>query len=296
MAETSDAGGITDLTVLAQTPSLPQEFARAVLTGGGRSGATGTVPGTALQVSKTVDREHLLEYQRLCGFKVNDVLPHTYPHVLGFPLQAALMADPGFPLPMVGLVHIANATTVHRTLTADDELTLTVSAEGLFAHAKGVLVDLKLAVSVAGELVWESTSTYLRRGPSGGTPTLVTEQPEVPAGSADAIWRLGSDLGRRYAAVAGDVNPIHLHPWTAKAMGFPRAIAHGMWTYARTLAALGDQVNRPGRSQVWFRKPVLLPSKVALHTNDDLTVAALTSAKDPDRIHLLLQLDPMTAT
>ena len=35
-------------------------------------------------------------------------------------------------------------------------------------------------------------------------------------------------------------------------MGFPRAIAHGMWTYARTLAALGRTSLGPSSSSVWF--------------------------------------------
>ena len=48
--------------------------------------------------------------------------------------------------------------------------------------------------------------------------------------------------------MSGDVNPIHLHALTARAMGFPRAIAHGMWTYARTLAPLGPGSAAAGSS------------------------------------------------
>ena len=76
-----------------------------------------------------------------------------------------------------------------------------------------------------------------------------------------ARWRLPEGLGRAYAGVSGDVNPIHLHALSAKAMGFPRAIAHGMWTAARTLAALGA-LDRAVEPPVWFAKPVFLPSTV----------------------------------
>lgn len=34
-----------------------------------------------------------------------------------------------------------------------------------------------------------------------------------------------------------DLNPIHLHALTAKAFGFPRALAHGMYTSARAFSA-----------------------------------------------------------
>ena len=56
------------------------------------------------------------------------------------------------------------------------------------------------------------------------------------------MWRLPADLGRRYAAVSGDHNPIHLYPLTAKAFGFPRQIAHGMWTKARCVAAMENRL------------------------------------------------------
>ncbi|MYQ53488.1 MULTISPECIES: MaoC/PaaZ C-terminal domain-containing protein, partial [unclassified Streptomyces] len=67
-----------------------------------------------------------------------------------------------------------------------------------------------------------------------------TAPPGAPAAGAGlpavAEWRLPGDLGRRYGAVSGDRNPIHLHPLTARLFGFPRHLAHGMWTVARCLA------------------------------------------------------------
>lgn len=109
----------------------------------------------------------------------------------------------------------------------------------------------------------------LRRGggepaDSGETDTLV-----APAGSeADEQWRLAGDLGRRYAAVSGDRNPIHMHALTARPLGFPRAIAHGMWTKARCLAALSKgpfaaTTTGPFSIEVRFRRPILLPATVA---------------------------------
>ena len=84
------------------------------------------------------------------------------------------------------------------------------------------------------------------------------------------MLRVPDDIGRRYAAVSGDVNPIHLNPLAAKAFGFPRAIAHGMWTHARSLAALEGRLPAgPLTVRAQFAKPVLLPSTVALHTAVD---------------------------
>ncbi|GAB3697542.1 MaoC family dehydratase [Mariniluteicoccus flavus] len=284
---------LSTTTPVFETPRLATEFGRAVLTSRGRAGARGPLPATRLaQTRVRVDADHLARYQRLCGWPVSGVLPHTYPHVLGFPLQARLMADRSFPLPLAGLVHVRNETTVRAPLSLDDRPDAEVWAENLVPHAKGTTVDLCAAFRLDGEVVWESRSTYLHRGRPAGEAAAEPEAPAVPAAAPSAIWRLPDDLGRAYAAVSGDVNPIHLHPWTAKAMGFPRAIAHGMWTYARSLAALGPAVNGPSTSRVWFRKPVLLPSSVGLVVDrtPGRDVAALVSPKDASKVHLVLEL------
>jgi acyl dehydratase len=77
-------------------------------------------------------------------------------------------------------------------------------------------------------------------------------------------WQLDAGTGRRYAAVSGDRNPIHLSALTAKAFGFPTAIAHGMYTAARALAESGAGRSGAFEWTVEFSKPVLLPGKVAV--------------------------------
>lgn len=275
-------------TVLAGPPNLTRELAHAAVTAGFRPGAKGALPDTVLKLTTSIDREQLVAYQKLCGFAVSDVLPPTFPHLLGFPLQAKLMAAPGFPLPLPGLVHLRNEIIQRQPLPADAEPNVTVFAEKLTPHPKGVTVDLVTRVEVDSTLAWESRSTYLHRGPGAGETQ--EEVPDMPAGLPVARWRLAADLGRKYAAVSGDVNPIHLHPWGARMFGFRRTIAHGMWTHARTLSALGPQVLGPGESAVWFRKPVVLPSTVNLVRRPDGArgiVAALVSSGADPKPHLI---------
>ena len=279
------------VTTLTSAPSLARVFATAALTAYGRKGTT--LPDRSLRLEGVrVDRVHLLSYQRLCAFGVGDVLPHTYPHVLGFPLQASVMADRAFPMALPGLVHVANTITVHRRLTADDVLDLTVTARDLRPHAKGRVVDLVTEVDVAGERVWEGRSTYLSRGPAHPGAPAEAAAPTLPPGDPVAVLRVPDDIGRRYAGVSGDVNPIHLHPLTAKLMGFPRAIAHGMWTGARTIAAVSNRAGDPSTSRIWFRKPVLLPSTVEITraTTGDTLVAGMRSRRRPELEHLVLTL------
>jgi acyl dehydratase len=252
------------------------------------------VPDRTLVVEDVrVDRARLAAYQRLTGYPVDDTLPQPYPWVLAFPVQTALMARRDFPVALPGLVHLANRVTTHRRLDAGSPLTLSVTAGALRPHRRGRTLDVRLEARVADELVWECDSVYLSRGPGDDDAPRVDAPPALPQGSAVCRWHLPDDLGRTYAGVSGDVNPIHLHALSAKAMGFPRQIAHGMWTYARTLSALGRSSLGPSSSRVWFTAPVFLPGTVELVVDREpgLVTAGLRSAKVPDKGHLVLTLE-----
>jgi hypothetical protein len=222
-----------------------------------------TLPDVELEREVRVDRDHLARYARVCGFGLRDALPPTYPHVLAFPLHEALMGDGGFPFAPAGLVHIANRIVQHRSLRLTEALALRVTASGPEPHRRGRTFTLVSEVRVGGELAWEGFSTMLKRGAGAGE---ALREPELAEPPVTAHWRVPGDVGRRYAAVSGDRNPIHLHPLSARAFGFPRAIAHGMWTKARCLAAL--RLPDALTVEVRFKKPILLPSTVTFGEAD----------------------------
>jgi acyl dehydratase len=253
---------ILPLYARAAAPMIPGASLLPFIPGGG-----GEIPDLDLTLAGVVaDPADVAAYAKVCGFALRDSLPVTYPHVLAFPLQMAVMADGGFPFGAVGLVHVENRIEQHRRVGIDEELTIRVRPTKLAPHPKGRTFALLTEVTVGGELVWESASTMLRRG-SGDENAVVPGMreevrslpPEVPA---SAEWKLGGDLGRRYAGVSGDRNPIHMHSLTAKPLGFPGAIAHGMWTKARGLAALDSRLPDAFAVDVRFRKPILLPARV----------------------------------
>jgi hypothetical protein len=249
----------------AALPSLPKLFVTAALTARGRGG---DLPATRLaRTGVRVDPEQLAAYGRVCRFPLTGALPVTYPHVLAFPLQVALMSDRAFPLALPGLVHVRNRIDQLRLIGADEPLDLEVWAERFARHRSGATVDLCASVRVDGEEVWRGRSTYLARGaeaPEGAAESGT--EPAIGEVRPVATWRVPADAGRRYAAVAGDVNPIHLSGLTAKAFGFDRAIAHGMWVEARALAALSGRLPDAVTADVAFRKPLFLPSTAVLAT------------------------------
>jgi hypothetical protein len=178
--------------------------------------------------------------------------------MLAFPLQMALMTEPAFPFPLLGMVHVANRITQHRALRLGEPLTIRVRAENLRPHEKGRQFDVVSEAWAGDDLVWADVSTYLRRGSSSGSSS---RRDQLAPPTPDAIWRVPGDIGRRYAEVSGDRNPIHLHPLTARLFGFPRAIAHGMWTKAHALAAFEGRLPSAFTVDVRFKQPVLLPAK-----------------------------------
>jgi MaoC like domain len=209
----------------------------------------------------TIERSHVDAYANVCGFPVKDTVPLPYPHLLAFPLQLGMMSDPGFPAPAIGTLHLENSITTHRRIAIGETVVASASVGPARPHPKGTTYEFLTVVTADGEDVWEETSTYLRRGK--GDPTASSGSIFPDAEPNGVVWSLPGDLGRRYAAVSGDHNPIHLYPFTAKALGFPRQIAHGMWTMARCVAALENRLPDSVRVDVAFKRPVVLPGSVA---------------------------------
>ncbi|MFN2517972.1 MAG: MaoC family dehydratase [Jatrophihabitantaceae bacterium] len=252
---------------LTSPPSLAALYARAALTGPLRRGDT--LPDSVYQLAdQTIDPTRLSAYQRICGLRVTDELPPAYLHVLAFPLSVVLMVERAFPFPLVGLVHVANSITVARSVRAQERVSFTVKAADLRRHPAGLQLDLVAQASVDDELVWSGRSTYLRRAkpsaPRPPRPPTTCEQLEQ-VGPVSVV-RVPEDIGRKYGAVSGDRNPIHLHALSAKPFGFPKAIAHGMWLKARTLASLEGRLPAAYTVEVAFKAPVLLPTTVRIAT------------------------------
>lgn len=268
---------ILPLYARAAAPMLPGASLLPFIPGGG-----GEIPDVELELAGVqANSGAVAAYAKVCGFALRDHLPPTYPHVLAFPLQMAMMADGSFPFGAVGLVHVENRIVQRRPIGLGEELTLRVRPTKLEPHPKGRTFSLVTEVSTGGEVAWDSISTFLRRGRPSEEVALDSAEREqlrpLPVDApASAEWSLGGDLGRRYAAVSGDRNPIHMHSLTAKPLGFPGAIAHGMWTKARCLAALESRLPDAFTVDVRFRRPILLPARVefaSLAEGDEITFA-----------------------
>lgn len=202
-------------------------------------------------------------------------LPSVLVHIIGFPVQMALMSREDFPLPLMGLVHLANRVDHLRPITLAQPVQVLVSAENLRAHRRGTQVDIRVTViedsadpenPAEQAVLWRGVSTYLSRGIHllGEAAPGAAESPrqEFVPPVKTASWRLGAGTGRAYAAVSGDYNPIHVSNLAAKALGIPSAIVHGMYSAGRMLE--GREPEGAGhRWSIDFAAPVTLPATVA---------------------------------
>lgn len=258
------------------------------------------LPSSVYTVDQLViDQANLSDYRKICGFMNDGRVPATYFAVLSQTLQMNMMAKPDFPFAMLGLVHLENSVTQHRVIFDTETVRMSVQLDNLRAHDKGQQFDFVTTVFVGEELVWQGVSTYLSRqkkskqSPQAAKPkeTITPVKLDASEGGLSFPIEVQEDIGRRYAFVSGDFNPIHLHPLSARAFGFPKAIAHGMWTKARALAVIARSFELPAafQVQVSFRQPVFLPSTIELVTDapDALGIEFGLYSKDGKKTHAL---------
>ncbi len=241
---------------------------RNAIVGLTRSRRTTELPERVLRVADVrVNPDALAAYQRVCGFLPANTLPATYPHVLAFPIAMHLMNAPDFPFRVIGLVHVANVITQIRPVATTECMTFTVSAVNLRAHDRGRQFDVLTVGAIEGIEVWRGISTYLRRETAtAAVKHGAAQRPnDIPddAPNDSARWDVGREVGRAYARVSGDRNPIHTSSLGAKLFGFRRPIAHGMWSAARCLAEVEGDLADAYAFDVVFKRPILLPSTVA---------------------------------
>jgi acyl dehydratase len=287
------APSLLPLYLKAALPMVPG-ISRLPVIGSLVAGGGGTLPDLEfLFHDMTIDADHLAAYNRVCGLPERNEVPVGYPHILAFPMHLALMTDGRFPFPPVGLVHIANRIVQHRPIKVDEKLDIRVYATGLEPHPKGEQFAIASEVRVAGELVWEEQSVNLRREGAGGDSKRDEDRPPFQPPPGAVRWQVLEDTGRRFAAVSGDRNPIHLYAATARLFGFPRPIAHGLWGQARCLGALGDRLPEAFSIDAQFKAPMLLPATVLFTSETEKeTIRFGLSDAETGKPHLVGTVEP----
>lgn len=265
--------------LLRGVPNLGPLYAKAAtgVFGGKRSKSTELkTPAVAVRGAK-VSAGRDQSFRELAGAPKSADAFFGHIHALIMPMQMELMSADDFPLPMMGLIHTENTYRQFAPVPVGSEVDIEVRVDGFRAHRAGTEVVLKATVtaadaggaeSAAGDapaVLVEEESVYLAKGRRlkdvGEAPEQQARprfKPPVPT----AQWRLPGSIGRSWAKVSGDWNPIHVTGVTAKALGMPGVVAHGMYTASRALAESDVPEGAPFEFHISFAAPVIVPKTV----------------------------------
>jgi acyl dehydratase len=257
------------------------------------------------------DPAALAGYRAVCELPAGPTLPLLYLHAMAMPLHMAILSHPAFPLRLLGLVHWTNKINSLQPVAHDAVLAMECTLNGITATDRGQSFSLHTTVRVGdvdGDVVWREVSTFLSPlaksksarsadAARASKARAASDVPEPDWGTPVAQWSVAANVGRRFAKPSGDWNPIHVSAFTARLFGYPRAIAHGLFSAARCLALL-EKALPPGQPlmvDLRFKRPLLIPGTVALHTaqegNSTRFVLKVQPTGEPHIEGVIQQLD-----
>ncbi len=214
----------------------------------------------------TLDPAWLKAYADGVGLKVGAALPPLALQLAAAPLHMAILGDPRFPFRALGLVHMAQRVTQTRAIPPEATLDLLAYSTDARWEKRGMSFGLVTEARSGGELVWRGETRALAPGktlaPAQAAAAKPTDELAGAVPSCDELLHVPESTGRRYASIAGDLNPIHQHALLARLFGFRRAIVHGTWTLARALALADLPQTDAFTLDATFRRPVELPSDI----------------------------------
>jgi acyl dehydratase len=285
-----DIGGIrgvySGFVAMTNYASAVLSILKKQMTQGGRVRVKGgCYPSLVVSAPEiSLNPSHIQQYKDVCGYRNNAGIPLMYPAMLCSTLQMKLMTMEEFPFPLLGLVHLANSIEQFEIIDPSQKVRIEISLdENIIHHEKGYCCNIsgKIFSVDKGNLLWKTGITLLCRAKPETPLGAVLYESQIKQSDVEDTqeierWTLSSGLGRDYAAVSGDYNPIHLSAPSAYLFGFRSgAIIHGMWTKARSLATLmppieelqklnGDPSLPIASAYTEFKTPLFIPSTAAL--------------------------------
>ncbi len=233
------------------------------------------LPSCEYSQEHQISKRHYQQYCEQIGWGDQGTLHPCYIQMLSTPLQIKCLTTPNSPFPLMGLVHKANKIEQSCALDVESSFTMYASYAAIRPHTRGWEFDVVVTARQQRQQVYQAVATYLvkaraphvepRNRKSKREPFVL---PEAAIKQSD--FTAGAAQGRQYARLSGDYNPIHLSHSTAAIFGFKRAIAHGMWTLARSVSQCAQLSNAATGLHVdaSFLRPVTLPSTVSCYRED----------------------------
>lgn len=203
----------------------------------------------------------------------------------GFPLLTEALAEAPYDLRR-GL-NGGCRIVFHKPIPADEPLQLRARIESVQDDGYRALLEARLWTSTrsAPDALESTLRVFVplkkREGGSKNPPVRIADD----ARPIDT-WKIAADAGVTFAALTGDINPIHWLKPAARAAGFKTPILHGFSTLARAIESLnaahfsGD-VHRLRSIDVRFTRPLLLPARPSVFLDGDTGFSVGTAPGGP---------------
>jgi len=288
----------TSVTRYSDLPSSLIQYAQVVLSRKPMLAPEGSaIPDIHVVAQQVrINASHVRRYCEVCGVTPGATLPPAYLHVLAMPLHMRVFTHSLFPAKVLGLVHLRNVIRQWQAIPVESVVELRVRYNVLRETGSGQEYDLITSASIAGQLAWEEVSTMLaRRYVAGQRPVIERGVRDEARLLCERTVDAETSIGRRYARVSGDYNPIHLFDRTAQWFAFKQKVVHGMWSLSRCIGlANGYLPEYPLVLDGQFKLPIYLPGNFVFRAQrNDAGVDLSLSTVKGDRLHLSMQAKPL---
>ena len=213
------------------------------------------------------DLDNFNKYLKCCSLEDREALNILYPHVIASRMHMNMLTRREFPIKLLGMLHLRNHIIQHQKISLSETFDVETEVTSHRIGKKGLEFDVTTILTQENERLWEQISTYFVRG-KFGTEDPVSSLAKISTltdGEQIKKWRIAKNLGKQYAKIVDDYNPIHMSALAAKLFGLKRDIAHGFCILATSLDSLPSLSSEESvRFDVFFKGPVFLGSQINL--------------------------------
>ena len=209
-----------------------------------------------------------IDLQAFCSYFDTLVPPISYWYLPIQKIHIYHMLKKNFPFKLPGIVHVDNSIERLAEIDVNKALSYHTQLNIEKRERSGYLLNCQVDIYQEDERKLICHSSYLKRIKHSGKRSKKIE-PDLISHHYKDEWHFPKNLGRQYAAVSGDYNPIHIYPLLAKLFGFKTTIAHGWLTASRCLSCIENQLTENINTfYIDFKKPVYLNTKPVFLMND----------------------------
>ena len=254
--------------ILKQKPSLIASMARILQKRSAKKANFEFPYLNVIMENASIDRANLLLYRNLTGYEDDGKLPVLYPHAIASPIYMFMLSQKEFPLNLLGALHLKNRIISYRKISEKETFSIDVRMGKVRILSNGIEFDFSVILSQRDEILWKGVSTWFKRGNFGqSNEKLNTFDTLTPIGRGQLMCELEipEDIGKRFAKVTGDYNPIHISPLMARLFGLKRNIIHAMW-FCGFIGSKLFHLNKinPIQIDLAFRSPIFVGSKATV--------------------------------